>query len=41
MDELGRIKKMLKLVLGTLIGVGNEPQGISRRPDAFSYGLWA
>jgi hypothetical protein len=40
-DGAGRIKKMLKLILGALVGVGNEPQGSSRRPDAFSYGLWA
>ena len=41
MDGVERIKRMLKLILGALVGVGNEPQVGSRRPDAFSYGLWA
>lgn len=41
MDGAGRIKKMLKLILGALMSAGNESQGIRRRPDAFSYGLWA
>jgi hypothetical protein len=40
-DRAGRIKKLLKLILGALVGVRNEPQGSSRRPEAFSYGLWA